>query len=386
MTGSKVALITCTDYSPEAVYQACKRGISLLGGMSSFITEGETILLKPNMLTARRKEEACTTHPAVLEAFIRLLQEERVQITWGDSPGLGSPSGAAKTSGLMESAAKYTAAFADFQRGKEKQFPGNTMQKSFKLANGVLEADGIISLAKMKTHGFTNITGAVKNQLGCVYGLNKAKMHVHYPNVIQFCQMLVDLNMSLPMRLYVMDGIVAMEGNGPSAGDPVPMNVLLFSKDPVALDSVFCRLVDLNPSFIPTNTLGKKSGLGTWLEDEIEIVGDSLKDFTNKHFNVIRKEVGGKAILAQTRLFKNHMIRRPLIDKKKCTRCGICIETCPLPPCGKALAFKDNNKKDPPRYDYEKCIRCYCCQELCPQKAIYAKTPLLGRIFHNFFT
>ena len=74
--------------------------------------------------------------------------------------------------------------------------------------------------------------------------------------------MLVDLNQYVKPRLYIMDGIVAMEGNGPGSGDPAPMNVMLMSQDPVALDSVFCNLVHLNPEMVPTNYHGEK--IGTW--------------------------------------------------------------------------------------------------------------------------
>lgn len=114
----------------------------------------------------------------------------------------------------------------------------------------------------MKTHALERITGAVKNSYGFVYGFHKAKGHTLYPSADSFARMLVDLNQYVKPRLYIMDGIVAMEGNGPGSGEPAPMNVMLMSQDPVALDSVFCHLIHLKPEMVPTKLSRRKNG--TW--------------------------------------------------------------------------------------------------------------------------
>ena len=108
--------------------------------------------------------------------------------------------------------------------------------------------------------------------------------------------MLVDLNHFIGPKLHIMDGIVAMEGNGPTSGDPVQMNVLLASTDPVALDTVFCHLIDLKPELVPTNVIGTQQKLGTSNEGDITIVmpeGESsfeeaVKRFGKADFNVDR--------------------------------------------------------------------------------------------------
>src|SRR5699024_3215574 len=144
--------------------------------------------------------------------------------------------------------------------------------REFMAAREVCEADAIISVSKLKTHALEHITGAVKNQYGSVQCFHKPRRHTLYPSPVSFARMLVDLNRLAAPRLYIMDGIMAMEGNGPTSGDPVPMNVLLLSKDPVALDSVFSHLVYLNPELVPTNVCGAQMGLGFWQEDRIELV------------------------------------------------------------------------------------------------------------------
>lgn len=376
MIRSKVALVRCESYDEEAVYAAVKKGVELIGGLTSIIKSGEKILLKPNNLATSKPDDAVTTHPSVFNAAARLMTEAGLAVSYGDSPGFEKPGPSLAKSGFAAVAAKYNIPLADFEKGKTIDFPEGKVWKQFDIANACLEADAIVSLPKMKTHALARITGAVKNQFGCVYGLNKAAFHVKVPNPVQFSRMLVDLNAYLKPRLYIMDGVYAMEGNGPRGGTPVKMNCILVSTDPIALDSTFCRMVALDPAFIPTITYGKEAGLGTWLEDEIEIVGSPIADFINRDFNVVRKPLDNK-VKKTNGIIANLIFPRPVIDAEKCIKCGICVESCPVE--GKALNFKNGNKKEAPKYDYKKCIRCYCCQEMCPHKAIVVKRPFAFR-------
>ena len=376
---SKVAVVNCNCYNVNEVYKAVSRGIELIGGLESLITKNERVLLKPNLLASANPDKSVTTHPVVFEAVVRIFKEKEYSVFYGDSPGFESPEKVSQRCGLKTIAEKYDIMLGNFSKGSTIAFKEGKITKQFEIAHAVQEADAIVSLCKMKTHQLTRITGAVKNQLGCVYGLNKPSSHAKFPDAISFSKMLVDLNMLLKPRLYIMDGIVAMEGNGPRSGEPVPMNVLLVSSDPVALDSVFCRLIDLDPEYIPTIVYGEEYGLGKWRDEDIEIIGDNLNELVDKNFNVIRKPVISENFGFATR-FRNRILRKPAIIEKKCIKCGICVDVCPAE--GKAVNFKNsgNDKTDPPVFQYKKCIRCYCCQEMCPQKAIEVKTPLLGKM------
>ncbi|MDO4287685.1 MAG: DUF362 domain-containing protein [Eubacterium sp.] len=380
---ARVALIACDSYDKQAVYEALKRGVQLLGGMEKFVRPEEKILVKPNMLRGKKAASAVTTHPAVVSGVLRLLKEAGCdRLYYGDSPGIGSPEKVAEESGIQAAAEAWGAKLLEFSRGQSVAFPQGEATKSFEIAQGVLDTDAIISVSKMKTHGLTRITGAIKNQLGCVYGFNKGASHARYPDVHQFSRMLVDLNKMLAPRLYIMDGIVAMEGNGPASGTPIPMKVLLMSEDPVALDTVFAHLVDLNPDYVPLITAGAEMGLGESDWDNIEIVGDDFESKVNRSFNVerfaVKSEGGAIGRLGQLSKIRGLITRKPVVIQERCIQCGVCIASCPLE--DKALSWKTTGRGRYPHYDYHKCIRCYCCQEMCPKKAITVKTPILGKL------
>jgi Uncharacterized conserved protein len=371
-------------YEEEAVFEAVERGIALLGGWDMMVKPEEQLLLKPNLLNRADPGRAVTTHPAVFEAVVRSLKEKGFsRLSYGDSPGHpGSVEKTAEVCGIKEAADRLEVPLADFSRGVSTEYVRGRTSRRYEICQGVLDSDGIINLCKMKTHQLERITGAVKNMFGCVYGINKGASHAKYPDAESFAQMLVDLNLLLKARLHIMDGIVAMEGNGPASGTPVNMRVILISEDPVALDATFCRLVDLDPSTVPTVLYGGILSLGKWKEEDIEIVGaERLSDYRNSDFDVFReKNRGGKwSYIGKL----SALARKPVIIKAKCIRCGACVEACPLEE--KALAFPRNGgtaadsetERQIPVYDYRKCIRCYCCQEMCPKQAITVKRKLI---------
>jgi len=371
---SKVVLVRCEAYNTELIYKKIKWAIEELGGITSIIPQDKTILLKPNLVVAAEPERAVTTHPTVFEAISRLLIENKYKVIYGDSPGLGNPEKVAQKAGLKEIADRLKIPFADFSNGQKVSVHESKVSKQFDIVNAFFEANAIINLPKMKAHALQRITGAIKNPFGMVLGYNKATMHSRYTNAFIFAEMLIDLNKYLKVDLHIMDGIVAMEGNGPRNGNPIKMNCLLISTDPVALDSVFCKLVDVNPAIIPTITYGQEYGLGNY--QDVEVIGDTITSLQNLNFNISNKKLA-KEDKTKFELLKP-VIRRPYIKEDECKKCGVCVEVCPLEE--KALSFKDGDKTIPPIYDYNKCIRCYCCQEMCPHHAIDVKTPLLGKI------
>lgn len=378
---SLVVLVPCGSYDRGTVAAAVRRGMELVEQDGPAAEPDEKILIKPNLLRGAAPEKAVTTHPSVLAGVIRYLQETgRMDLCYGDSPASMAPDRAAKESGLTEIAESYGIPEADFTTCVRVENPSGHVAKELHLSKAVVDCDAVISVCKMKTHAMMRITGGVKNGYGYIQGRNKTVGHMKYPNYDRFAAMLTDINLYVKPRLHIMDGIVAMEGNGPASGDPVEMGLLLFSKDPVAMDSVFCRLVRLDPKLVATNTIGERYGLGTWREENICILTpdgpaemeDIVKKYGKPDFRVYR----GPGRPKVTELLGNVMSplsSKPFIRSDKCVRCGICVDACPAE--GGAVTFA-NGKDHPPVYDYKKCIRCFCCQEMCPQRAIVVKRPL----------
>lgn len=378
---SLVVLVPCGSYDRETVAAAVRRGMELAEQDGPAAGPDEKILIKPNLLRGAAPEKAVTTHPSVLAGVIRYLQETgRMNLSYGDSPALMAPDRAAKESGLAEIAESCGIPEADFTSCVRVENAAGHVAKELHLSKAVADCDAVISVCKMKTHAMMRITGGVKNGYGYIQGRNKTVGHMKYPNYDRFAAMLADINLYVKPRLHVMDGIVAMEGNGPASGDPVRMGLLLFSKDPVAMDSVFCRLVRLDPKLVATNTIGERYGLGTWREENLRVLTPegpaSMEDVVGKYGKPDFRVYRGPARPRVTEFLGNVLspaLSKPFIQKDKCVRCGVCVEACPVE--GGAVTFA-NGKDRPPVYDYKKCIRCFCCQEMCPQKAIAVKRPL----------
>jgi NAD-dependent dihydropyrimidine dehydrogenase PreA subunit len=233
----------------------------------------------------------------------------------------------------------------------------------------------------MKTHQLERITGAVKNTFGCVFGLNKSASHAKFATAEVFAKMIADLNNLVVPKLHIMDGIMAMEGNGPQSGTPTPMNLILASTDPVALDAVFCHLVYLKPQLVPTNATGMEQGVGTYKDIEVITPNGSItpekaaEKYGNKNYNV-QRSAEFRGALQPIKFLAPFLEKKPIVHEDQCIGCGICVKACPVD----SKAIKVDEKDKVARYDYSKCIKCYCCQEMCPEEAIKVKKSLLARL------
>ena len=399
---SKVALVRCDSYNRDEVSEAVAKAIDLLGGLDSVLgglSADSPVLLKPNLLAKAPPEKACTTHPEVFRAVGQLMLDAGFRdIRYGDSPGnpLFSTEKTADTCGLKAVADELGIPLGDFENGTEVEYPEGEHAKKFVLCNEVLkyidgaEKEGaLINICKMKTHQLERMTGAVKNTFGCVYGVNKAAFHAQFPTAEAFAKMIADLNGLVRPKLHIMDGIIAMEGNGPGSGDPKHMEVILASTDPVALDSVFCHLIDLDPNLVATQTACAQAGVGRMDDDDIVVLAGGLPmipDGTHMTLDEAALKCGdrnfdverGRDYRGSRRMLgplAKILEKKPTVIKNRCVSCGICVESCPLDP--KAIRLGADRQ---PVYDYRRCIRCYCCQEMCPEKAINVRKSLLAKL------
>jgi uncharacterized protein (DUF362 family)/Pyruvate/2-oxoacid:ferredoxin oxidoreductase delta subunit len=383
---SRVAIVACPDYDRDRVRAAVKRGFDLLGPRALPIAAelgGRRLLLKPNLLRPAAAEKGVTTHPSVFHAAARLLQEAGHSLSYGDSPnGMFAPSATARASGIQAEAEALGIPLADFEAGVDVSFPAGTLDRRFTVARGAVDAGGIVSLPRLKTHGLTVMTGALKNTFGIIPGGRKGEYHVTHPDVESFSRMIVDLNRAVPPRLVVMDAIAVMEGNGPANGRLRPVGALVITTDPVAADAVGCRIMGIDPHSVAFIRMAEETGLGNAREDAIELLGDPLETFICKDLEVRARPLGQNVPAFLMRFAKSLIVSKPVIDAEKCSRCGQCIETCPTEP--KSLRWGDPAQtRSVPRYLYSTCIRCYCCQETCPTGAVSIRRAPLAGMFES---
>lgn len=382
----KVALLKCESYNVDLIEEKLREGFELLGGkkfLRELIPLNSKVLLKPNLLSVEQKESPVVTHYAMFEAVIRILKEYSNNIVFGDSPGFGDGKRAAEKCGLLDIAKKYNVEYADFSEGISVKLDNALLCKTWTVAKAPYEADVVITLPKLKTHAMAYFTGAVKNQFGCIPGTGKATWHTRMPKANNFCKMLLDLNSVVKTNFAIMDGIIAMEGNGPKSGTPYKLNTIIMGKSITAVDSTAVRLIGYdNPLDTPVLKEAYDSNYGAVLPEDIEILGENIGNMKAKDFKLCRK--GGDFYFINPRVtnFLRELIApSPTLIPNKCVSCGRCREVCPENP--KAIDMINNENKEYPQWDMKKCIRCFCCQELCPVGAIELKHGAIGKIINK---
>ena len=377
----KVSVLKCDSYNIEEVYAVIKKSLE---NISFEIPKNKKVLLKPNVLGQRKPETAVCTHPALIDALCKLLQENNNEIWIGDSSGVTSYGGTKKAfeiSGIEEVAKKYNARLISFEGSERKEIKDDNAKviKEFILAKEPFMADMIINIPKLKTHVLMRYTGAVKNMFGCVPGGGKSKKHSIAPNEDDFGQLLIDIFQNVIPQLSVMDAVIGMEGNGPgSAGTPKKIGLILASKNAVALDIEASRIIGYSPLDIKTTKYAIERGLFSGIND-VEVVGE--KNF-NIDFKKPAKEVRIVSVLPSflIKFIFKLTSPKPYVKKNKCKKCNICAQVCPV----KAIHL------DPyPIFDRKKCVLCYCCHENCPYSAIkLSKSSLIQKMekLRNLFS
>ncbi len=329
-----------------------------LGGMKHYIQKGERVLLKTNLLIPSEPKKAVVTHPMVIKALAKAILGIGAVPFIGDSP-MGPFTKrrlekAYQKSGLV-ALAKELGIELNYEMGSTKIIiPQAKRLKKTMFCNFVLNADKIITVPKIKTHSYMIMTLASKIMYGAVPGLTKAKYHSLFFKRTAFADMLLDVLSVRKPDLIVMDGIVGMQGDGPSGGTPVDLGLLLASDDSIAMDLAVCDLLGIEPMKIPTLRQAKIRRL--W-PTEIQYPLLSPQTVHTKDFRL--PSSAGLITLG----LKNHQQPTPT---KKCTACGECVEICPK----QAIQIRESLAV----VDYSKCIACYCCHEVCPYEAIQLET------------
>ena len=354
----KVVIKKVQNYNLVAIEQALTTAFEELALESRFFYAGETVLIKPNLVEAVSVERAVTTHPEVLRALIRVLKPYKVKIFVGDSPGYQSTLQVAKVAGIEAVCQEEAVELVDFTGVKEFSNTQAKLVKRFYLAEILGKVDKVISLAKMKTHSLTGVSGAVKNLFGCVVGASKAQFHLRMPQQNDFAQMLIDLHQTVKPCLSIVDGIVGMEGAGPRNGTPINSELILVGKSALAVDKIMADLMGFAGEKMPVTRLALAQGLISADLKLTEAVRQLIRKFqaANNYTSISDRLPKNLVAIAQKQL-----TLRPIIQAN-CILCQRCLKQCP------PQAIKLSGKKL--QINYEQCIRCYCCQEFCPANAI----------------
>lgn len=346
---NKVSVVNCESYSQKEVDKAVRKSLELIGFNA---LKPKKILIKPNVLGAYKPEEAVTTHPSVIKAVCKIFPKSKIYI--GDSSGIEATTlQSLEKSGIKKAAEECGAELISFDSAKLVKLKTDySYLKEIYVPKILFEVGMIISVSKMKTHGFTFYTGALKNLFGCIPGGQKTKLHATTKTCEEFSRMIVELNKVIKPKLHIMDAVVGMEGAGPSAGSPKKTGLMLSSENAAALDYIASGIMGFKPMEVPMVRIAKEE-----IPFEAELVGkEAIVDY--------KKLFGGGFIRFIPRpIVERVMKRKIVIDRKKCRKCMACFKHCPAHAISKDITI-----------DEKKCIRCFCCQELCPYHAISIKS------------
>lgn len=364
---SKVIIKECKDYSLDSLMEKINDAIELFGGWNKYVKPQDKVLLKVNLIGPKTSESAAVTHSEFVRAMIKILKSKGCIVWVGDSAG-GAIAGMAPTAQALKVAGyervveEEGAEVKNFDReGVVAVQPESKCEETMYIAKPLFDADVVINLPKLKTHSAAFYTGAVKNVFGCIPGLRKAKYHRMAPEPLDFGHIICDIHRAAKFHLHIMDGILAMQGEGPTAGEPYQANKIIISEDPLALDAVAAKMLGMNVEDIPILSTAHKRNLGEGRLKNITLAGDYMEIPELHNFKLPKrfkstKRLGNKAVIKVIDFFK----ARPRINSNKCRKCNMCVESCPV------QAIDKETKK----INYDKCIECMCCHELCAYKAV----------------
>ena len=371
-----VSIASSAGYGLPVLRGAVIRLLEPLGGISAFISRGDRVLLKPNMLAAKGPDLAVTTHPALVQLVAELVREAGGTVLIGDSPGIGGFARVAEKSGIADAARASGATLVEFNEAVELQGTGTF--RSIRLARAYYEADKIINLPKLKTHEMMTMTCAVKNLFGAVVGAEKAGWHLKAGRSQQlFARLMLEIYQLKKPNLNIVDAVTAMEGDGPGNGDPITLGLLIAGVNPVAVDVIAGRLAGIPADQLPVGCEAVSMGLPGATIDDIVLCGVPIETIPETRFRLpagLDVQFGLPPFI--TKALKSQLTSYPAADLKTCVLCGVCRDACPPG----AITIQNSALS----VDNARCIRCWCCRELCPHGAMRIRSGLLLRTLKLF--
>ena len=358
-----VAFAEARSYEREELRAALRKvfapQLEASGGVS-----GRSVLIKPNLLAWKKDGDPTCVDPAFIVETARLfLDAGACRVAVMENPAVRSAQAIIGDMGIAGELERMGVTFANFADYRECRLAENAVFKNAQIAAERLDFDFVANLAKVKTHGMMTLTLAVKNLFGFISGGERLAWHLKVRRDFSlFADFLLDLYVEIKPQFNFLDGVIAMEGNGPGSGTPVECHFVAGSSDALALDAAAAPLLGVND--LLTVIRGRERGL---LEDfvctgDIPQIAPLLRPDPPKPLS----QWGLILPPGLREIMRDRLLARPELDASKCIGCGLCARMCPP----QSLKIVDRR----PRFDLDECIRCCCCQEHCPKGAIRFRT------------
>ncbi|MGZ4913208.1 MAG: DUF362 domain-containing protein [Halobacteriota archaeon] len=363
----------------DGIESAARRVISQVGGMGSVIKDAEIAVLKPNFVAGRSAETGATTNFTLLKVVAEEVRACGAEPMLCEIPGTEFDLEATYTIlGVEQFCADNDIRIIRLDpEGGEQEWvtlhpPEARLLRHFRIPRFLQEAC-FINLPVLKTHVVSTMSLGMKNPMGILPRPDRRNMHT-----LGISQCIVDMNYGIRPDLTIVDGSIGQDGEGPLYGNKANLQVLVAGRNSLAVDVICCQLVGVNPRVVRHLKLALEYlGTPSWT-----VVGDDIKLIRqfclpeqkrlyrfifwlmyplDYPYSWIKKR--GKHFC--TALYGSGLVgTRPQISQERCTRCGICIEACPLPGVIDLKTLKVN---------YTSCQRCLLCYEGCPESAIDVK-------------
>lgn len=378
-----VFISECETYDSDELASIFRKAFAEIGVDENTIRD-KKVLIKPNLVLAKKPDHGATTHPSFIKAAAQALHEMGAKsIVAGDSPG--GPFNAQalsivyKTCEVMPLESDILKINDDFSY-KPVHTDGKKL-KNLHVINAFLECDVIIDMCKLKTHTLTQMSCATKNLFGIIPGVEKFEMHSNFPRIEDFSEMLVDLAEYVTKNkefIAICDAVISMEGNGPSYGTPKKTGLVLLSRSPFALDIITEHIMKSDGEVKYLNCAAERElVLRQW--SDIPLLG--IKECPVFDFRQPDTD-SGKFLKKLPDLFGGRLAKffetKPTVNGKKCVGCGVCAKSCPR----HTIEIVKVKGKKMAKINRENCIKCYCCGELCPIGAVDAKQNPIIKLIH----
>jgi uncharacterized protein (DUF362 family)/Pyruvate/2-oxoacid:ferredoxin oxidoreductase delta subunit len=360
-------IIRKAGYDPKTLKPILSEMIDAM--IKGRIPKGARVLIKPNLLLPAKPDKAIITHPLVVKAVSEYVVDCGASVTIQDSPAMGTFDRVLTEGGYREVFDNLDVTFAPFKTSVRKDI--GSPFGAIDIAKEAVEADLVINIAKLKTHSQMLLTLGVKNLFGCIVGYRKPEWHFRSGvDREMFAALLVQIYRAIQPGLTIIDGILAMEGQGPGrSGVPREVGVLLAGRNAAATDLAVCNMLGIDPDRLPTHKAAKAMAL---VKGTLSIDGDLPR------IDGFRQPVLAPLTFGPKRfqgLMRKHLLQRPVVIPKLCRRCGECWQYCP------AKAIEPGTETI--LFNYADCIRCYCCIEVCPHGALRSKETLPGKLIRK---